>query len=60
MNRRDFVSLTPGEVTVGDETFDLGDFAKPTFRSVLVGAGHDGGHSGAVAPQPHPADGRRR
>ncbi|MDZ5076365.1 right-handed parallel beta-helix repeat-containing protein [Nesterenkonia sp. HG001] len=53
---RDLVSIDPPGEYERDEDGSLiwGDFAKPTFRSILVDGGDDGGPIGAVEPAPHP------
>ncbi len=53
---RDLVSLTAPASYARDDDGAIvwGDFARPTFRSVLATAGTDRGHIGALAPAERP------
>lgn len=54
---RDFVSLEQpdGHARAEDGSLIFGEFAQPTFRSILVDGGTDGDHIGAIDPAPHPS-----
>jgi hypothetical protein len=56
VGKRDVVSLdAPASYPRDDDgAIVWGDFARPTFRSVLATAGTDGGHVGALAPAERP------
>lgn len=54
---RDFVSLEQpdGHARAEDGSLIFGEFAQPTFRSILVDGGTDRDHIGAIDPAPHPS-----